>query len=194
AAPEVLAEGSEPQLAPQDRRSDFHFRGDPRALLTQVASTYGIDCTFDDSVSSRRVRFDIENVDFYTAMRAAAAVTKTFRTVLDAKQILVAADTPENHRSFDRMALRTFRFPDVSTPQELNDVINVMRSVFDIRFISQQPQSGTVAVRAPRDVLEAATRFVEGLDADRPEVMVEVRAYEIRRPFTRNMALQIPNQ
>jgi len=191
---EVVADAGEPQLAPQDRRSDFHFRGDSRALLTQVASAYGIDCTFDDSVLSRRVRFDIENVDFYTAMQAAAAVTKTFWTVLEAKQILVAADTPENHKSFDRMGLRVFLFPDVSTPQELNDVINVLRSVFDIRFISQQPQSGRVAVRAARDVLEAATRFVEGLDADRPEVMVEVRAYEISRTFTRNMGLHIPNQ
>src|SRR5207302_6955355 len=84
--------------------------------------------------------------------------------------------------------------PGVSTAQELNDVINVLRSVFDIRFISQQPQSGRVAVRAARDVLEAATRFVEGLDADRPEVIVEVRAYELSRTFPRNRGVHIPNQ
>ena len=43
-------------------------------------------------------------------------------------------------------------------------------------------------------MLEAATRFVEGLDARRPEVMLEVRAYEVSRTFTRSMGLHIPNQ
>jgi hypothetical protein len=158
-----------------------------------VATAYGIEATIDDSVASRPVRFDIENADFYTAMRAASALTKTFWVPLEAKQIYVAADTPENHRFFDRMALRTFRV-EASTPQELNDVVNAMRAVFEIKFVSQQPQSGTMMIRAPRQVLDAATTFLEGLDQPRPEVVLELRAYEVSHTLTRNFGVHIPNQ
>ena len=171
---QVLADAGELELTPQEHRADFHYRGDTRGLLTEIATNFGVVATFDDSVGSRRARFHIENVDFYTAMRTAGAVTKTFWTPLDEKQILVAAETPENHRSFDRMGLRTFYVPGVSTPQELNDLANVLRTLFEIRFVTQQPQSNTVMIRAPNRTLDAATQFMEGLDSSRPEVLLEV--------------------
>jgi general secretion pathway protein D len=193
-AMEVVAEAGPPELAPEDQLADFHYRGDSQGLLTQIASVYGIKVTLDDSVPSRRVRFDITGVNFYAAMRAAAVVTKTFWSTLDEKQIFVAADTPENHRLFDRMGLRSFRVSAASTPQEINDVVNVLRSVFDIRFVTQQPQSGAVIVRAPQNVLDAATNLLEGMDGSRPEVMLDVQTYEVSHTFTRNMGLHIPNQ
>jgi len=191
---QVLADAGELELTPQERRADFHYRGDTRGLLTEIATNFGVVATFDDSVGSRRVRFDIENVDFYTAVRTAGAVTKTFWTPLDEKQILVAAETPENHRSFDRMGLRTFYVPGVSTPQELNDLANALRTLFEIRFVTQQPQSNTVMIRAPNRTLAAATQFMEGLDSSRPEVLLDVHAYEVSRTFIRNMGVHIPNQ
>ena len=191
---QVLADAGELELTPQEHRADFHYRGDTRGLLTEIATKFGVVATFDDSVGSRQARFDIENVDFYTAMRTAGAVTKTFWTPLDEKQILVAAETPENHRSFDRMGLRTFYVPGVSTPQELNDLANALRTLFEIRFVTQQPQSNTVMIRAPNSTLDAARQFMEGLDSSRPEVLLDVHAYEVSRTFIRNMGVHIPNQ
>jgi general secretion pathway protein D len=193
ASPQLVRDEEEPQLAPPHTPSSFHYRGDSRGLLSQVASAYGIEVTMDDSVTSRPVRFDIEDADFYTAMHAASALTKTFWVPLEAKQIFVAADTPDNHRSFERMAMRTFRV-EASTPQELNDLVNTMRAVFEIKFVSQQPQGGTLMIRAPREVLDAATTFLEGLDQPRPEVLLELRAYEVSRTLMRNMGVHIPNQ
>ncbi|HET7441993.1 MAG TPA: hypothetical protein VFJ47_11885 [Terriglobales bacterium] len=182
-----------PALTPAEQTADFRYRGDSRGLLSQVASAFGIDITFDDSVTSRQVRFEVEGVDFYSAMRAAAVVTKTAWWTLDKKQILVAADTPENHRWFDRMALRTFRVSGASTPQEVNDVVNVLRAVFEIRFVQQQPQSGTIIVRAPREVLDAATQLLQSLNGPGPQVMLDVHTYEVSRTLTRNMGVHIPN-
>jgi general secretion pathway protein D len=190
---QVVADSGPPELTPKDELADFHYRGDSRGLLTEIGTVFGIDVTFDDSVQSRQVRFDITGVDFYTAMRAASTITKTFWTPLEDKQILIAADTPENHKNFDRMALRSFSV-SASTPQELNDIVNVLRSVFEIRFVTQQPQSGTIIVRAPRDVLDAATSLVLGLDDAQPEVMLDVQTYEVSHTFTRSMGLHIPNQ
>ena len=193
-APQVLANTKGIELAPQQRRADFHYRGDARGLISEIGATFGIAITFDDSMLSRRVRFDIENVDFYTAMQTAAAVTKSFWTAIDEKQIFVAANTPDNHRLFDHLMLRTFYVPDASTPQELNDLTNVLRSLFDIRFVMQQPQNNTIMVRAPQRTLDAATQFMESLDSARPQVLLDVHAYEVSRTFMRNIGVHIPDQ
>jgi hypothetical protein len=95
----------------------------------------------DDSVVSRHVWFDMQQVDFLTAMRAAGSVTHTFWTPLQSAQIYLAADTPDNHRLFDHMGLRTFSVPVSLQPTALNDIVNSLRTLFEIKFLTQQAQS-----------------------------------------------------
>ena len=191
--PQVVADATEIRVAPSAAQADFHYRGDSRGLLTQIASVFGVIANFvDESVVSRQIRFDMGAADFYSAM-AAAANDPCLRTPLDDKQILVAADTTQNHRQFDHMALRTFFVPGVINQQDLNDVVNVLRSLFEIRLVTPQPTNGTITVRAPRNILDAATRVIEGLGDSRPQVMLDVHVYEITNSLTRNLGLQIPN-
>jgi general secretion pathway protein D len=192
-APEVVADVSEIRVSPNTARADFHYRGDSRGLLTQVASAFGVTATFDDSVVSRQLRFDLGGADFYTAMTVACQMTHTFWTPLDDKQILLVAETAENHRQFDRMALRTFSLPEATSPQEINDVVNMLRNLFEIRLVTPQPSSSTLVIRAPRNVLDAATRTIEGLGNSRPQVMLDVHVYEITNTLTRDMGVHIPN-
>ncbi len=193
-APRVVESEDVIQLTPRDALQTFHFRGDSRALLTQIATAYGIVATFDDSVVSRRIRFDVENIDFFTAMRLAGAVTKTFWSPLQSKQILVATESTENHRLFDRIGLRTFYIPDVGSQQELTDLVNVLRTVFELKFVTSNMQSSTITVRASQNVLGPTSRFLEALGSGHPEVMLDVRIYQISRTVVNNFGLQIPNQ
>jgi general secretion pathway protein D len=193
AAPQVVTEADELRVAPSAAKADFHYRGDGRGLLTQVAAAFGVTASFDESVVSRSVRFDMGSANFYTAMSVACQMTHTFWTPLDSKQILLAAESAQNHRQFDRMALRTFYLPGLSSPQELNDISNVLRNLFEIRLVTPQPAGGTLVVRAQRNTLDAATRLLAGLGDSRPQVMLDVHVYEITNTLTRNMGLQIPN-
>jgi hypothetical protein len=191
--PRVVAESLEVQVVPSAEHHDFHFRGDSRALLTQVASAFGVSAEFDDSIQSKRVHFEIESIDFYTAMRAACAVTATFWVPLSEKQIFLARDSSENHRQFDHMAMRTFYLPQVTTPQELNEMMTLMRTIFDIRFVAQQPQTGMLVVRAPARALDAVTALLENLAGSRPQVMLDIQVFEIDHQLTRDMGIHIPN-
>ncbi|MGC2193259.1 MAG: type II and III secretion system protein [Terriglobales bacterium] len=193
-SPRVIEQSDEIRVVPRDDIQSFHFRGDSRQLLTQVAAAFGIVVTFDDSVVSRRVRFDVDEVGFYAAMQLAGAVTKTFWSPLQEKQILVATESTENHRLYDRMGLRTFYVPDAATPQELQDLSNVLRTVFEVKYVSSNAQKSTLTVRAPQNVLNPASQFLEGLGSAHPEVMLDVRIYEISRTVIHNFGLQIPNQ
>src|SRR5438445_11036723 len=58
----------------------------------------------------------------------------------------------------------------------------------------QQPQNNTIMVRAPQRTLDAATQFMESLDSARPQVLLDVHAYEVSRTFMRNIGVHIPDQ
>ncbi len=192
--PVVVESAAELDAIPDAVRADFHYQGDAKTLLTQIATAFGLTPTIDESVASHSVRFDVTNVDFYAAMRAAGVVTKTFWAPLGEKQIIIAPDTIEGHRQFDRMGLRTFWISSATTPTDLTDVVNALRSVFDIKFINQHPQSNTITVRAPQQTIEAATRFVESLADSRPQVLLDVNIFEVSHTVMRNFGIHIPNQ
>src|SRR5262249_28629074 len=87
-----------------------------------------------------------------------------------------------------------FYIPDVESQQELTDLVNVVRTLFEIKFVSSHVQNSTIMVRAPQNVLDAATVFLENLGAGHPEVMLDVRVFEVSKTVVHNFGLQIPNQ
>lgn len=192
--PVVVEQSQEIQLAPGHNLASFHFRGDSKELVATIARSYGLSAQVEDSIVSRRVSFDIDNVDFFMAMEALGAVTKTFWSPLTDKQILVAADTPENRRQFERMAMRTFYIPGIDTPAAFTEIVNLLRTLLEIRSVTPNAASGTIVVRASQATLDAATQLLQSLDASRPEVMLEVHVYQVSHTFARNIGVHIPNQ
>jgi tetratricopeptide (TPR) repeat protein len=191
--PPGLAEAREIHLQPRDELATFHFSGDVRSLFAQFAPAYGVTAQFDDSVQNREVRFNVDNVDFFTALKLACATSKTMWAALDAHQLLIAADTAENHKQFDRMSLQTFAMPPHSTPQEAIDVVTTLRNVFDLRFISAGQTADTIEVRGPQPILAACTQLLAQLNNGRPQVMLDVRVFQISHQFARDVGMHIPN-
>ena len=111
-------------LEPTNDVATFHFGGDVQSLFSELASAYKITVQFDDSVQTRQVRFNVDNVDFFTALSLACKVSKTMWAALEPHQMLILADNAENHRQYDRMSLRRFILPPHSTPQEATDIVN----------------------------------------------------------------------
>jgi len=191
--PRLVASADAISAKPKEEHHDFHYRGDSRGLLTAIASSYGLSIIFDDSFPNRRVRFDLEDVEFPTAMQLAEAVTKSFSVALDEKTLFAALDSQENHRLYDRMGMRSFYVPGAPSPQELNELLNSVRSLFDLRFASLSTAASTITVRGPQGTLDAVTRLLNTLDSTRPEVMIDVKVYEVDHSYARTIGVHIPN-
>jgi type II secretory pathway component GspD/PulD (secretin) len=58
----------------------------------------------------------------------------------------------------------------------------------------QQVRSSTITVRAPWPTLEGATRFLESMGTGRPEVLLDIKTFEVSHSFTRAIGVHIPNQ
>jgi general secretion pathway protein D len=191
--PVGLADSGEIHLEPRGDRATFHYSGDVRGLFTELSAAYGVTAQFDDSVQARQVRFNVDDVDFFTALKLACQVSKSMWAALDAHQMLIAADNVENHRQFDRMSLRTLILPPHSTPQEATDLVTTMRNMFDLRFVNSGQTSDTVELRGPQPLLEACSKLLGQLSNERPQVMLDVRVYQINHQLTRNIGVHIPN-
>jgi general secretion pathway protein D len=188
----LVSESIEIHLQPKTERATFHYRGDVRGMFNELASAYGITAEFDDSVTAKNVRFYVDDVDFFTALDLAGKVSKTMWTPLSAHQMLIATNTPDNHKHFDRMSLATFAVPGANTPQQVTEVVTAMRNVCDFQKISTG-QGGTLEVRAPQSTLHACTELMRQLSGERPEVMLDLEIYQISHMFTREIGMHIPN-
>jgi general secretion pathway protein D len=191
--PQVIASADAIVAKPIDGRHDIHYRGDSRGLLTAVAASYGLTVVFDDSFPSRHVRFDIENADFATALQAASAVTKTFSVALEDTVLFACAETQENHRLFDRMALRSFYIPGGGAPQELTELMNSLRTLFEFKFASLNAGANTITLRGQQAALEAATQFLGQLNSPRPEVLIDLKIFQVSHTYAKNIGLHVPD-
>lgn len=186
-------QSSELRLQPKAQAQSFHFRGDSRSLIREVGTAYGLEIILDDSISGRPVRMDLQDVQFETARRIVSQLTKTFWSPIGETQVLVSAESTENRAQFERFSLRTFYIKGAAA-QELVDLANVLRAVMDVRMVATQPSQGTILVRAPTAVLNQVQLLLENLDDQRPEVMLDIEAFEVDDSNLRLIGLGLPAQ
>ena len=181
------------ELAPLQQKQSFHLRTTTNELLRQVLSAYGIAPTFDSSVKSQSLRFDVNDVDFAEAQRMVTLTTNTFFVPLDPKRVLIAADTKENRAKFERLAAETIYFPGFNET-ELKDMGEIAKNVFDAQLSSVSASHSTLTVRAPATRLPALNETLAEMIDGRTEVQIEVRMYNIAKTRMQNLGLQLPQQ
>lgn len=179
-------------LDPPKGRATFRFTGNAQDLFRQLAAAYGMTVQFDETIKSRQVMFNVDNVDFATALDLACKVSKNLWVALSARQFLVADDTPANHKQFDRMVLRTFVLPPHSTQQEATEVINLFKAMLELQKVALG-QTGTVEVRGTESSVNACAKLLQQLDNEKPQVVLDVRVFQISHQLARDIGVHIPN-
>jgi type II secretory pathway component GspD/PulD (secretin) len=112
---------------------------------------------------------------------------------LDDTVLFACPDTPDNHRLYDRMGMRSFYIPGGNPAQELNELMNSLRTLFEFKFASLNAASSTITLRGPKAALEAATQFLGQLNSPRPEVMLDLKVFQVSHTYMRNIGLHVPN-
>ena len=191
--PAALAESQEIELEPNKAKATFHFAGDSRSLFAQLGAAYSMTVQFDDSVETRQVVFNVDEVDFLTALKLACEVSKTMWVPLGVHELLIAKESADNHKQFDHMLLRTFLLPPHATPQETTDLVNTMRNMFDLHFVSSGQTADTLEVRGPKPAIDACAKLLAQLTNPRPQVMLDVRIFQISHQLARNIGVHVPN-
>lgn len=189
---QLLASVDQIDLAPKTGPADIHLRGDTRSVYTQVGRIFGVTFRFDDALTSRQLRVDLDNVDFYVAMELIGKMSKSFWVPISRQEAMVATDTPELRRQYERQSVRTFYVGYATSPAELTDVANVLRTIFEMTIVNVAPARNTITVKAPRATVEAAASMIDNLMDVRPEILLDVQEFEFDTDKTSNFGLTLP--
>lgn len=194
-APPVLRSSGQPQLIavlPHPGVRNFHLRTDTRSLFVQIAQAYGITAHVDDQITPRTVRFDLNNATFAQAIQMAELMARAFWVPVSEHDILVEPDTPQARQQFERVGLETFYISNVSTPQDLNEMLNMLRGVFEARQLSINTHADTVTLRAPLPLLREADQLIADLQEGPPQVLIDVTVYQISHTMLRDLGVALP--
>jgi len=185
----VVAQSRPVVLAPNPGMKEYHLKGSSRNILEQIAKDFGVKLIFDDSVTTKNLKFDIDPVDFFAAFREVAKIAHVFYVPITPKQMLLYNDTQQLRRDNERNIAATFYFSDASTPQELTEVVNLMRTVFDVRFAVPEPSTNSVVVRAPEATIEACHKVLDNFMSRKPQVLLSIEIFQVSNMFTRQLGL-----
>ncbi|HEY7402128.1 MAG TPA: type II and III secretion system protein [Candidatus Angelobacter sp.] len=189
---QLLASVDQINLEPAPGKKNFHLQGDTRQIYNQIGTAFGINMSFDQSLNTRVLRFDIDNVDFYTVTALLGKMTKTFWAPIAKHDAMVANDTQEMRKIYERMALRTFYVSNAVAPTELQDLANVLRNIFDLRLVALEPGKNTITVRGPHAQVEVAASLLENLMEAKPELTIDVKEFEIDTDNLRDYGANLP--
>ena len=181
------------QLAPRDGSMEHHLRGDARQVVLQAALAYGIKTVFDDSVAAVPLRFDLETSPYNVAMPILLRMAHLLAVPLDTTTVLIAKDTEDSRQRLERQVEETIYIP-ASTVEQLNELSNIVKNVFDVKQVVVSAGSGTILLRAPEPTLKAVNYTLADLLDGGAEVLVEAKLISVDKSVTRNIGATPPNQ
>jgi general secretion pathway protein D len=180
-------------LLPDAGMKSFHLHADQQEVLKQVFATYGIRPVFDESVGRQDLRFDLEDTPYQQAVPILLGMVHFIAVPLDPKSVLVAKDTPENRQRLERQLQETIFIPGM-TNEQMDELGNVVKNVFDVKQITVEKGSGNLVIRAPEQTLTYVNLTLADLIDGGSQVMIELKLYSADRTNQRNIGAQLPQQ
>lgn len=181
------------EILPDAGSHDFHLRGTPGDVVRQVAEAYGLKVVLDSSAGGGDpIRFDLDSSPYAQAMGILLRMNHLFAVALDPKTLLIVKDTQDNRMNFERQAEETIYVPG-STQEQLQELQNIVKNVFDVTKISVQAGSSALIVRAPQPTLLAVNYTLADLLDGGAQVMLEIRLISVDRTRERNLGFAPPN-
>jgi len=165
---------------------------DTKTIYESIGKLAGINVLFDPDYTSKRIRVDLNGVTLEEALQITALESKTFWRPVTPNTIFVAADTPAKRKELEQSVIRTFYLTNLSQPNELQDLVNILRTLLDTQRLQQFPSQQAVVVRGTPDQVAMAEKLIDDLDKSRPEVIVEVAIMQVNRDKLRNLGIQPP--
>ena len=182
------------EVQPAPGPKDVDLRGDAKTVITQTAQAYGLKVAFDASADEgpvAQLRFNMAASPYDRTMPLLLKMAHMFAVPVDKKTLLVAKDTQENRARLVRQLEETIYVPG-STTEQLNELTNIVKNVFDVKQVAIGASSGTMLVRAPETTLSALNETLDDLIDGAAEVMLELRLISVDKTSTVNTGISTP--
>ncbi len=181
------------ELTPAPVVKSFRIHADEQQVLRTVANDYGIRAVFDDSVTHQDLRFELADVSYDQVMPVLLHMTHLFAVPLDSTSVLLARDTAENRQRLERQLQETIYVPAMTTEQ-MSDLGNVVRNIFDVKQATVENSLGNLVIRAPQDTIKAVNLTLADLLDGGSEVLLDLKLYSVAITHGRTTGVSLPSQ
>jgi general secretion pathway protein D len=184
-----------PELRPIDP-SPIHLRmnGSAKLLFETVAKVANINVLWDPEYQPQvrgNIPVEFENSTLEEALDYLAVITKSYWKPLSPNTIFITMDNPNKRRDYEEQVAKVFYLSNVNTPQELQEIVNAVRSVADIqRFFPYNAQNAIIA-KGSADQVALAEKILHDLDKPKSEVVVDIIVMEASSVYTRQLTAAI---
>jgi general secretion pathway protein D len=165
---------------------------DTKVIYETIGKLAGINVLFDPDYTSRRIRIELNNVSLYEALQIVALESKTFWRPVTPNTLFIAADTKNKRTEIEQQVIRTFYLSNWSTPTDIQDATNTLRTLLELPRVQQLQSSGAIVVRGTADQIALAEKILNDIDKAKPEVVVEVAIMNVSRDKLRQLGIQQP--
>jgi type II secretory pathway component GspD/PulD (secretin) len=181
------------ELKPSPGEKSFHIHAALPEVLRQVAAAYGLKVSLDTTVQQQQIRFDLEDVSYNQAMRVLSQMGTIFVVPLTPNSIFVAKDNQENRAKYEHQVQETI-YAAGMTNEQMAELGNMIRSVFEVKQVTVQNSFDTLVVRAPAETLHALNLTLRDLLEGNSEVMIDLKLYSVDKTATHNIGVTLPSQ
>jgi general secretion pathway protein D len=168
-----------------------------RVLFETVGKLAGVNVLFDPQIQAPPARpqsIELNNATLDEALDYLALVTRSYWKPISSNAIFVTDDNPTKRREFEDWVVKVFYLTNVTSQQELQEVVTAIRTVAEIQKIFTYQAQNAIIVRGEADKVALAEKMISDLDKPKGEVLVDVLVMEVNRAKTRNLAAAIaPN-
>jgi general secretion pathway protein D len=165
-----------PQLKPiSPDPINLKMTEDAKVVFQTIAKLAGLSVIFDPDFTSRRIPVELPNVTLEQALDAVSLESKAFWKPLTPSVIYVAPDTPQKRKDVEDEVVRTFYLSNTLTPQDLTEVVTMLRQLLDLRRVQQVNAQNAIVVRDTPDKLALAAKMIRDIDKAKPEVLIHVQ-------------------
>jgi type II secretory pathway component GspD/PulD (secretin) len=113
---------------------------------------------------ARNLTFEVKDQDIFDALDLLAQQSGTFWVPLDSGTIQVLDDTQQNRRDFDRHVAKTIYLPPSTSTNELNLIMNVLRTALSMRGVYQYEGAKAILVRDTPGRVALTERLIRQLN------------------------------
>ena len=163
----------------------------PRVLFETVAKLAGLNVLWDQEMNppptGRNLSFEENSVSVEQALDDLATQTRFYWKALSSNTIFITNDTVQKRRDYEDQVLKIFYLNNVNTVQELQEIINAVRTLTEINRIMPFGSQNAIIVRGEADRVAMAEKIIHDLDKPKAEVVVDILVLQASQVFSRQI-------
>jgi len=134
---------------------------------------------------------DFDDVTLQQALDYAAMLTKSYWKALSPNTIFITNDNLNKRRDYADMVAQTFYLANVSLPQEIQEIVNAVRSVAELQRVVAFTSQNAIIIRGEADQVALAAKMIHDLDKPRSEVVVDILVLAASSTFSRQITAAV---